>query len=253
MVEKLKFYLGYDYHKSVRAIDAQSMIVCGGKGSGKTLFLNNFIYNLLLHNSRDIFQIKFYTDKYDDKNVVFRDKSNVLPLIEFINESERKNLNDFIQDAIWEVEDRENTLRLSGCSSIDEYNELFPDKRYRELVYIVDGLSLPITYGSHGCACAQKIVEYGEQYGVYLVLTDTELEHVPNSLVDAFGSKVVLACSEEASKRVLGCDIAANSDISTQHIAIYKDKNLWHGLQYFRVPLISKEKMRLALDVFNQL
>lgn len=253
MADKLKFYLGYDEDKNIKAIDARSLLIAGAKGSGKTIFLNNFIYNLLLHNSRDILQVKYYTNKYVGTDMMFMSKNKEVPLLEFVNSEEKSNVLDFIQEAAWLVEDREHALRMAECESIHEFNDLDSDVSYKEFVYIVDGFKDKIEFDSQLYNKMKYVITRGSRCGVHLVIVDTNAEMLPDTLCSKFQGKVALGISAEGSIKLLESTVAATSQIYLNHIAIYKDNVVYHSPQYLRTPLLTKEKMQVALNVFNHL
>lgn len=253
MADKLKFYLGYDESKNIRAINAQSLLIGGKRGSGKSIFLNNFIYNLLLHNSRDILRVKFYTEKYGAYNLTFNNERKSLPLIEFVNDPDLKKDNDFIDDAYYIYESRENTIRLAGVPDIHEYNKLNPSKAMQEVVYIVDGLINPIKIASPHSSRLATMLREGARYGIYLVIVNSDEDKLNSMMIDEFPGKVVLACEESMSFMMLDSDLASTQAIAENRLAIYKDNVPHHSPIYFRTPLLTKEKMKLALDVFYQL
>lgn len=211
------------------ADDAAHVLVAGATGSGKSVFINDFIYSLSAFGNADYILL-------DPKRVELVRWRNTLDCVGYACEND--DMIGYLNGAISEMDRRYRQMAKKGIVKWDG------DDRW----IIIDELAdLMVTDKKRVMPLLQRIAQLGRAAGIHLLCAtqSPSRKTIPAELTLNFTHKIALRCdSAIESRQIIGTDGA-------EDLPKY-GKGLLHrpgGLAWFPIPLTDEDKLkeRIAL------
>lgn len=180
---------------------APHLLIAGGTGSGKSMFLHGMILSLLCNHRNDLKLILI-----DPKRTEFSYYSG-LKNVEYIDRADTANQK--FNDLLGVMQDRYTRMKKAGCRDVYEYNRE-PKKRYMPSIVVVvdefaelmeesraEGKKLDLT--------VSRIAQMGRACGIHLVIaTQSPRRDVITGLIKAnMPSKLALKVANSTESRVI--------------------------------------------------
>ena len=217
------------------------LFIGGATGTGKSIFIDDFVVSLILKNSYD--EVKFINfdpkkvelGEYDGIKYLFGKKKNT--------SSSKKGIN-LLTDIFDEISERVEVLKISGQEDIRKYNE-FMTKKWPHIFIIIDEGS-PIFNMENGQELLEQILSMGKVVGFHLIFATNDYLKNYGYFIDKFEYRMTfdMASKEQSSlMRFRSAHLLKDSGES-----LIKGKK---GIVYkFQAPFISdKEIQNVVLEI----
>lgn len=173
--EAITFSLG-DQSKNYHAF------IAGRSGSGKTTLLNSLIVGIAQQYTAD--EIRLYLMDYKDgvEFQIFENHPNCEKI--YLDNQNLTAAIDLLQSFVNVKTERSQTFKQSKVSSLNEYNQLNPDKPLPRLILIIDEVHRLFSDGfsyqqqSHFNGLLEEVAKQGRSFGMHIILTTQSLEGV---------------------------------------------------------------------------
>ncbi|MCX6727855.1 MAG: DNA translocase FtsK [Candidatus Saccharibacteria bacterium] len=237
---KLSFILGKNTACKDIKCDLDStlhLLMAGQTGSGKSVFYNNLLINLLLKNSPS--DLRFII--IDPKQVEFMPYKGIPHLITpVINDSEDAKLS--MQWVTAEIDRRYKYLANRWAKNIHAYNQTDPDEVMPSIVILCDEISDLMMYdGKFFEDAFIKIAQKGRAVGIHLILATSRpsTDVITDGMLENINNKIgFTTASTVDSRRILGRKGA--EDLLGQGDMLFHDSNN-AVLQRIQVPYLTDD------------
>ena len=180
---------------------APHLLIAGGTGSGKSMFLHSVILSLLCNHRNDLRLVLI-----DPKQTEFVYYSG-MRTVEYINRADAANQK--FADLLDVMKDRYTRMKKAGCRDICEYNRE-PAKRYMpSIVVVVDEFAELIeearAEGKKLDLTISRLAQMGRACGIHLVIaTQSPRRDVITGLIKAnMPSKIALKVANSTESRII--------------------------------------------------
>lgn len=192
-------------------IDHVHSFVIGQSGSGKSVFLHNFISAAMLKYAPE--DLQFYLLDFKMGGVEFnryRDSKHVKALL--VDNSDVEITLEILRDLRKQMELRGPLLRDAGVDSIGAYNRLHPDKHMQQIIFVADECHAMFNPDHENRSIYNEISEIvsmvakeGRSQGVHLVLATQTLAgtEIDNKILANITDHFLLKCDARDSERMV--------------------------------------------------
>lgn len=192
-------------------IDHVHSFVIGQSGSGKSVFLHNFISAAMLKYAPE--DLQFYLLDFKMGGVEFnryRDSKHVKALL--VDNSDVEITLEILRDLRKQMELRGPLLRDAGADSIGAYNRLHPDKHMQQIIFVADECHAMFNPDHENRSIYNEISEIvsmvakeGRSQGVHLVLATQTLAgtEIDNKILANITDHFLLKCDARDSERMV--------------------------------------------------
>ncbi len=167
--KKLQVALGKDIEGQTQYLDiskAPHVLVAGATGSGKSVFINGLITNLLLNSTPD--EVKFLL--IDPKKVELTPYNGIPHLLSpVITDPEKAAV--ALNRLVYEMEERYDLFAETKTRNIESYNKIEKDNKLPYIVTIIDELAdLMMVSGTEVEISISRIAQKARAAGIHLIL-----------------------------------------------------------------------------------
>ena len=221
------------------------LLIGGGTGSGKSIFLHNLILSLLLqYSSKEVNLILI-----DPKEVEFNFYRNAPQVREVVVNAEVACRR--IRDLCDEMDNRYKIFSDIGVRDIESYNKKSEIKMTRIVVFIEELADLIIQQGSDIISNITRLVVKARACGIHIILSTQrpEAEFMTGKLRSNFQCSVAFAtASQFDSKMIIGTKGAEKLKGNGDGLFRPNDNELIR----FQSAFISEEEIKNAVKLLNE-
>lgn len=209
-------YLGRDIYRGLPAFKLENMIVGAIPGAGLEAFMDNFIAEVVLRSKPDELKLTIWSSEHTVWENAIKDNRKLPHIDEVVVDTKfpcTESLQRFTNSIIEEI-DKRGTNKDKVYSNMLNIISLTDVKAYMNgSVESKDAFKKNLEY----------ILLHGKSVGVYIMfLHNNSIQN----LAGLFPIKISLRNTEEASRELLGCDIAFTDDTEKCGVAWIKNKHM---------------------------
>ena len=190
------------------------LLIGGGAGTGKTIFLKSVIHNV---------QNKYSTKECEitvlnPKGIDFEKYVNSVTVINDVDECMQT-----LQNTVGEMDNRYTLLLKSRTKNIMEYNQQNPENQLPFRIVLIDEISTMISF--FGKKIEQNIIQLAEKAratGIHLIITSNYFDKISNLFKAYFPVRMAFwVVDKKESVKILGEPGAEK--LTTQNEALFSD------------------------------
>lgn len=192
-----------DKIKNCNLDDSNHVLISGQTGSGKSLFFDNILINLLLKNTPNDLRLVIIDPKY----VQFQPYKDIPHLITpVINTPEHaKSAMEWVAS---EIDRRYNFLSMHGCRNAHSFNEKNTEEVLPNILVLCDEIAdLMMVDGEFYDNAFFKIVEKGRAVGMHLIISTSRPSRdiITDTMIQSIQYRIGFAAASEVdSQRIIG-------------------------------------------------
>ena len=242
---------------ALNTVDHVHCFIIGQSGSGKSVFMHNFITGAMLKYSPE--DLQFYLLDFKMGGVEFnryRDAKHVKALL--VDNSDVQITLEILRDLREQMNQRGKQLRAAGVDSIKTYNEIHTESRMSQIVFVAD--ECHAMFDPTGDGNRKLFTEMGEiialvakegrSQGVHLVLATQTLAgtEIDNKLLANITDHYLLRCATSDSERMVHDSSRKTAELTVGNV-YYHHGNEGQVLQSYYTPADKmQELMRQIVD-----
>ena len=220
---KLAFILGLNLYGKLEICDlgkVQHLLITGQTGSGKSLFFDNILVNLLIKNSPSELRLIAIDPKYV-QFTAYKDIPHLITPI--VNDPEHAK--SAILWAIEEIDRRYKYFAQSEFKNINSYNENTKIDKMPNILVVCDEIAdLMMLDGKFYDDAFMKIAQKGGEVGVHVIISTSRpsTDVITDTMLDNIHTKLAFTASNDVdSKRIINRSGAEN--LLSRGDFLYKD------------------------------
>ena len=213
--EGLQICLGKDLNNNNYMVDlceTPHLLIAGTTGSGKSVFINSILINLLNNYKKDYLELSLIDPKKVELSI-YKNCAQVKEIGNTLSESKQ-----ILKNVLLEIDRRYKQLELTNCRSIESYNKKTSNKMPYKLI-VIDELADIILQDRQEITSNRKnplqeqslesiicrIAQIGRACGVHLIVaTQRPSSDVITGLIKAnFPSRVAFSVSTKIDSRII--------------------------------------------------
>ncbi len=234
---------GTDIIKSLA--DMPHLLIAWATGSGKSVWVNDFILSLMYQNNPN--ELKFLM--VDPKQVELEMYRGLPYLLAPIVTQSDKALK-LLQWTVEEMETRYSLLAKERVKQLSEYNKKFPDKQLYRIVFVIDELAdLMMSWNKKEVeTCITRIAQKARAVGIHLIVaTQRPSVNVITGLIKAnIPTRVAFwVVSQIDSRTILGIKWA--EDLLGRGDLLYMDPTTKHPMRV-QAPFVDTDEIDAVIN-----
>ena len=215
-MKRVFFYPGKDCEYNLKAIPADHTLIAGLTGTGKTVMINQIIIQLMqMYSPNDICisiinGLTMPTDYWRVKKNGKVDDSRVVSSIGMIKQTVDASRDDYMSVG------RLFELLEELCFNKEERIKNGFNVQENDIVIIDD-----IEFDHSNVDKVTRLFEKCRKVGIYVIWAVQSSDCHDKKFINMFKNFLCLRCTEEASKNILGCDIASSKNLNEIGVCYY--------------------------------
>lgn len=190
-------------------------LIGGTTGSGKSNFLHNLIISACCRYSPN--ELNVYLLDFKEGVEFCQYARPVLPHARLVaTEADTEYGITVLKHLTEEMKSRLAVFKSSGCKDIQGYRNNYPDKLMPRVLVIIDEFQVLFANnkGNDTFRALETLLKQGRSSGIHMVLATQSIKNIDffSALSSQLGGRVVLKCSAEDSKMLLGGLTSGNEE-----------------------------------------
>jgi hypothetical protein len=217
---------GTEFNFKMDIVSHPHAFILGQSGSGKSVLLHDIISSIMFKYSPD--DVEFYLLDFKLGGVEFnRYKGEKHVHVLLVDNSDIQMTLEILRELLSRMSERGNILRQAGAKDINEYNELNPNKRMKQILFIADEChelfksdSENFKLNNEISEVITKISKEGRSQGVHLLFATQTLAQaqINNEILNNISDHYLLKCVSTDSDKLVTNSSAKTGKLKTGNV-----------------------------------
>lgn len=229
--------------------DMPHLLVAGSTGSGKSVWINDFILSLIYQNSPSELKFLMVDPKQVELGLYDWIPYLLAPIITKPDVALR-----WLKWAVNEMERRYELLKNSRVRNLKEYNKKFPDEQLYRVVIVIDELADLMMSGNKKDTetCITRIAQKARAVGMHLIVaTQRPSVNVITGLIKAnIPTRIAFGVVSQIDSRTI-LDMKWAEDLVGKGDMLYMDPNTKYPLR-IQAPFVSTEESESVVEEIKE-